>query len=314
MSAQIAGVYAALLTPRTPEGALNCEALGALAGLCAHLPVAGVVVNGATGEYCATSEAECAQLVRVCVAALDGRKAVLCGIGSASCFASVALGRLALANGSGGLLLPPPHFFPYSQEDVLFYCEAVASQLPGPVLLYNLPRFTSEIELSTAQILIASMSNVVGVKDSSGSLDLLRALAVHPRGDVSCIVGDDRVLVEALDEQICNGVISGVCGVLPELITFLFHNHRCRNSPWYRKSECFLQELVDQLSRFPVPWGLKWIAECRGLAPAYHAQPLSPHRLRQRAAFQKWFCDWWPAVQALLAAFPPTGEVVPLRG
>jgi len=307
VSAQIAGVYAALLTPRTPEGALNCEALGALVGLCEQSPVAGVVVNGATGEYCATSEAECEQLVRVCSTVLDGRKTILCGIGSASWSASVALGRLALANGAGGLLLPPPHFFPYSQDDVLSYCGAVASQLPGPVLLYNLPRFTSEIEPSTAQTLLESMSNVVGVKDSSGSLDLLRALAVHPRRDVSRIVGDDRVLVEALTEQICNGAISGVCGVLPELITFLFQNHKCRTSPWYRKSECFLQELVDQLSRFPVPWGLKWIAGCRGLAPAYHAQPLSPHRLRQRAAFQEWFCHWWPAVQALLAAVPQTG-------
>ena len=70
------------------------------------------------------------------------------------------------------------------------------------------------------------MPNIIGIKDSSGSLDHTRRIASR-----ACrIVGDDSVLVPALDAGLCDAVVSGVAGVLPELTTLLFHQ---RNSAEY---------------------------------------------------------------------------------
>ena len=163
-----------------------------------------------------------------------------------------------MEHGARALLLPMPHFFPYSQDDLYAFCAAAAGRLDAPMLLYNLPRFTTPLELETVRCLIDAVPNIIGIKDSSGSLAILGGL----NSGACRIVGDDSVLVAALDAGLCDGVVSGVAGVLPELTTFLFDR---RDSPAYPRAVELLTELIRHLSAFPVPWGLKLIAECRGI-------------------------------------------------
>ena len=61
---------------------------------------------------------------------------------------------------------------------------------------------------------LAEIPNILGIKDSSGSLDILRHLTKH--GVQACrIVGDDVVLATALREGICDGVVlSMLAGLL----------------------------------------------------------------------------------------------------
>jgi len=221
---------------------------------------------------------------------------LLCGIGAPSLAGCIELGRAAILGGADALLLPMPHFFPYSQDDLRAFCTAVARELDAPVLLYNLPRFTTPLEMETVRELIATVPNIIGIKDSSGSLEILRSLPAE-----ACrLVGDDSMLVDALNEHVCDGVVSGVAGVLPELISFLYYG---RGSADYAKGDALLRELLDHLSIFPVPWGLKLIAECRGLGTARFHQPQSSTRARQAREFSDWFPGWWAgAEQPLVAA------------
>jgi 4-hydroxy-tetrahydrodipicolinate synthase len=189
-------------------------------------------------------------------------------------------------HGARALLLPMPYFFPYSQDDLYAFCAAAAGRLDAPVLLYNLPRFTTPLELQTVRCLIDAVPNIAGIKDSSGSLALLGGL-----DSGACrIVGDDSVLVAALDAGLCDAVVSGVAGVLLELIAFLYDR---RDSPAYPRAVDLLTELIRHLSVFPVPWGLKLIAECRGITAAWFSQPLSATRSAQASEFREWFPAWW---------------------
>jgi 4-hydroxy-tetrahydrodipicolinate synthase len=244
-----------------------------------------VVINGATGEYCLTTASELEQMLAICRETLPGGE-MLCGIGSAGLADCLELGRVAIEGGAGALLLPMPHFFPYSQDDLRSFCTTVATQLSRPTLLYNLPRFTTPLELETVRCLIDSVPNIIGIKDSSGSLAILGGL----NSGACRIVGDDSVLVTALDAGACDGVVSGVAGVLPELITLLFER---RNSPEYPEAVQLLSELIGQISAFPVPWGLKLIAELRGITPSWFAQPLSTLRSAQADELRHWFHGWW---------------------
>jgi hypothetical protein len=82
-----------------------------------------------------------------------------------------------------------------------------------------------------------------------------------------------------VDEQLCDAVISGIASVLPELVTAVFEG----------RSRDLLNEFIAAIDPFPVPWGLKWIGEARGIAPASFSQPVSPQRLTQGRALQNWF-------------------------
>jgi 4-hydroxy-tetrahydrodipicolinate synthase len=216
------------------------------------------------------------------VKASSGRVRVLSGIGSASLRGAVENGTAALRAGAEGLLVPAPHFFPFSQDDITaFFCDA-ASRLAAPILLYNIPQFTTGMEPDTVMRVMQTCPNVVGVKDSSGSLDLLRCLTLHTP-DSCRVLGNDNVLAQAIREQVLDGVISGVACVLPELVVSLYAGE---------PSEGALEEFIAAIGPFPVPWAIKWIAESRGLAPACFAQPVSPARAAQARELQHWFATW----------------------
>jgi 4-hydroxy-tetrahydrodipicolinate synthase len=253
------------------------------------------VVNGATGEYCLTDPAELTQMLAICREMLPGGE-VLCSIGAAGLAGCLELGRIAMQEGARALLLPMPYFFPYSQDDLRAFCTAVAGHLDAPVLLYNLPRFTTPLELETVRDLIDAVPNIIGIKDSSGSLTILGGL----RSGACRIVGDDSVLVPALDAGVCDAVVSGVAGVLPELTTLLFEQ---RNSAAYPQAAQLLSELIRHLSAFPVPWGLKLIAEFRGITPAWFSQPLSAARTAQADELRAWFPGWWARCESTVQEY-----------
>jgi hypothetical protein len=89
--------------------------------------------------------------------------------------------------------------------------------------------------------------------------------------------------------------------VIPELTTFLFDR---RNSAAYPQVVALLTELIRHLSAFPVPWGLKLIAECRGITAAWFSQPLSVARTAQANEFRAWFPGWWAQWESAVEGCP----------
>ena len=89
------------------------------------------------------------------------------------------------------------------------------------MLLYNLPQFTSGLSKETVRRLILEVPNIIGIKDSSGSLDILSDLTAH-NVETCRIVGNDSALALALTQRVCDGVVSGVACALPETIQALY--------------------------------------------------------------------------------------------
>ncbi|HWB97936.1 MAG TPA: dihydrodipicolinate synthase family protein [Bryobacteraceae bacterium] len=294
MTDSLQPLYAAVLVPRDDHGELNESAFCTILEFLLSRGITGVVVNGATGEYCLTSRSDVDRLLTLCRDVLGDRAQFLCSVGAASIQEVLALSTIAGDHAAAALLLPMPYFFPYSQDDLRSFATAVAAEARRPVLLYNLPRFTSGLEPATVADLIGSAPNIAGIKDSGGTLEIFKALE---GSRARRFVGDDSILVEAFEARVCEGAISGIAGVLPELTRFL----ACRRgAAGYGEAARLQVELIEKLAVFPTPWGLKLIAECRGLAPARFAQPVSEARRRQMEEFRAWFAPWWCTAAAIV--------------
>ena len=288
---QISGVFAALLTPRSAEGDVDVPALRNLVHFLMNSGISFFAVNGATGEFCLTTPAQLRTILSTVKAASAGKARILCCVGSAGASQSVELARVAESEQVEGLLLPMPYFFPYEQEDLDLFCRRVAGSTHAPVLLYNLPHFTSGLDKKTVGVLISEVPNIIGIKDSSGSLDILHYLTLH--GVPACrIVGDDAVLAPALRERVCDGVVSGIGGVLPEAILALYAQRSQIESEAFVSAERRIHEFIEHVKLFPYPWGLKWIAEARGVLQATFSLPITQHRLEQRQQLVAWFAGW----------------------
>jgi 4-hydroxy-tetrahydrodipicolinate synthase len=291
---QVQGIYAALLTPRHRDNRVDPASTSRLVEFLVQNGIRSCALNGATGEFCLTTPTDLRTSFRAVRDAAGEGVDLLCGVGAAGIGGSIELARIAQEEGASALLVPVPYFFPYQQDDVEAFFQALASSVSLPIMLYNLPQFTTGLQVETACTLIRDVPNIIGIKDSSGSLDILRALT--QQGISACrIIGNDGALVAALQERLCDGVVSGVACVLPELIQSVYSD---QHSAQVR----LLDEFIAQIDVFPTPWGLKWIAEARGILEASFAQPVSPRRSSQSSRLKSWFQEWQALLPSHMAA------------
>jgi len=288
------GVYAAVLTPRLQDGANDVPALRALVRFLLAHGVSRYAINGATGEFCLTTPEQLREVLQVVREESGSSAKVLCGVGGAGLTQVVELERVAEQAKVQGLLLPMPYFFPYSQDDLLAFCRAAAGATGLPVLLYNLPQFTSGLAVETVLTLVRDVKNVTGIKDSSGSLEIVDALTMHIP-EACRIIGNDSALAPALISGSCDCVVSGVACVLPRLITALFA--ATPGGDAFNGYSALLGEFIEQLNEFPTPWGLKWAAEAQGILQASFAQPVSAVRKERAEDFMRWCREWIPTAQ-----------------
>lgn len=271
----------------------------------------GLCVNGATGEYASATAEERREAVKRArrLAGPDG--VVVTGVGSASVRESIALACAAQEEGADYVLIPPPHFFRYQQADLGEFYRRAVEGLSVPALIYNLPSFTTHLDAELCVELIHELPGLAGIKDSSGLLDVLAALT-QPDGPTGLrLVGNDTVLAEALRRGVCDGCISGVAGVLPELTIGLWNAAMAGESEQFERISGLLDEFLTQLEPFPIPWGIKLVSAVRGFGTANFALPSTAERQQQAAEFQAWFCEWWPGAGEELGI--PTSELLSLR-
>src|SRR6516225_1520999 len=104
-------VIAAALTPRGKRGDLDFGAAFEMIDLLCAARLQGVAFFTPTGEYPAFGIDERTRLVYL--AAKRSRIAVYAGVGAMALDDSVRLAHEALRAGVEGVMVPPPHFYPY---------------------------------------------------------------------------------------------------------------------------------------------------------------------------------------------------------
>ncbi len=290
MPSEIRGLLAALTTPRTPAGDVDLDALERNADFALTHGARGVVPCGGTGEYFDLTEPQRRGMLERLVPVARGRGLVVTGVGASSADGSVRLARHALEAGADAVLLPSPYFYRYEAGDLLHFFRKAARAIEGPVLLYNLAAFVSPIPDQVVVDLLQAEPNIVGIKDSSGSLRLLRRLAGEGVVCGARIQGHDVRLAESLQEGLADAAISGPASVVPEAGAAVF---AARGAPEaFATAREYYGQFLEQASRFPYPWALKWVAEWRGLGVARLPFPISSGRKEQRDQFRAWFDEW----------------------
>jgi len=115
--------------------------------------------------------------LRVAAEAAAPDKVLIAGVGRESVKGTLNLAEAAARFSYDAVLVRTPTYYADQMSDaaVLNYFRSVADRSPLPVLLYNIPKFVPyDIPVEVAAEL-ALHPNIVGIKDSSGSLKRIRA-------------------------------------------------------------------------------------------------------------------------------------------
>ncbi|SPE42688.1 Dihydrodipicolinate synthetase [Candidatus Sulfopaludibacter sp. SbA3] len=296
---EIQGVYAAAITPRSQHGELDFGAAFELIDFLCKGGVNGIALCSEVGEFAALSTEERSRLALLAVK--RSRVPVLVGVGSASLEGSLTLAREARRAGAAGLLLPPPHFFSYDQDDLREFYLQFAAQLGGgvPVFLARLPAPCTQLHTSTVLDLL-STGRFAGVEET-GDGDSVLHLRAERQGQPWRILASEDVTLVAARRAGAHGAISAAACAVPELVTALDCAIRSQNQLAVEQLEAMLQEFLLWVNQFPQPAVLKVATGLRSLKTGPLAVPLSPEKQRRMDQFRAWFSAWLPGAKKLTA-------------
>jgi 4-hydroxy-2-oxoglutarate aldolase len=208
-SLTLRGIYAPITTPFTTSGDLD---RGALEGnIRAHLQhrLTGIVVGGSTGEAALLDEGEREQLVQWSRPLVSGRL-LIAGIGAESTRATLRNAQRAAAQGADAVLVVAPHYFGSNMTDAALRAHylRVADDCELPVILYNIPKYM-HFRISPALVKeLAAHENIVGIKDSTGDAELLRAYLESQSARFTVLTGNGTFVRSALEMGARGGVIA----------------------------------------------------------------------------------------------------------
>ena len=189
-------VLTAMVTPMTPDGAVDLEAAARLAKRLVDDGNDGLVLSGTTGESPTTHAPEKQDLVRAVVEAVGDRAAVLAGAGSNDTDHALRMAEQAAGAGADGLLVVTPYYSRPGQEGVYRHVVAIAEAADLPVMLYDVPGRTGVRIAPDTYARLAAHERVVATKDATG--DVYAAAKLAASTGLAFYSGDDGLLLPFL--------------------------------------------------------------------------------------------------------------------
>lgn len=160
----------AMVTPYTPDGAVDYAHARRLAAALVRNGNDGIVVTGTTGEAPLLSDDEKAKLWEEIKQELGDGGSVVAGSGTNDTRHSIALAKRAERAGADAILAVVPYYLRPPQEGIYQHMRAIAESTSLPVILYNVPSRTG-INMTWETILrCAEIPNVIGDKEANGDL------------------------------------------------------------------------------------------------------------------------------------------------
>lgn len=269
------GSMVALVTPMHPDGAVDEAALDALVEFHVENGTDAIIAVGTTGESATLDEQEhCAVVARV-VERAAGRVAVIAGTGSNSTREAIDLTRCAMQAGADACLLVTPYYNKPTQEGLYQHFKTIAEAVSVPQILYNVPGRTAVDMLPETVERLADISNIVGIKEATGSLERAREI-MHRCGDrLDVYSGDDATAMELILAG-ARGDISVTANVAPRLMHEMCAAALAGNREEATRINQRLLPLHKNLFLESNPIPVKWALREMGLIADGIRLPLTP--------------------------------------
>ena len=177
------GIFAAVPTPFYSDERVYYRKLEANIARYSRSLLSGMLILGTNGEAVLLNDSESREALRVAAEAATPEKVLIAGVARESVKATVELAEAAAEFRYDAVLVRTPTYFAnqMTAAAVLHYFRSVADRSPLPVILYNIPQFAPyNIPIEVAAEL-AQHPNIIAIKDSSGSVERIRALVEATR-------------------------------------------------------------------------------------------------------------------------------------
>jgi 4-hydroxy-2-oxoglutarate aldolase len=288
-SLDLHGVLLPAVTPfEASNGNVDVAAMQAnLRAWLAH-PLRGVVIGGSTGEGNLLEEQERRVLVIAAREVIPADRVLVAATGGESTRLTIQRSVTAAKLGADVVLVQPPAFYrpAMTPAALVDHYRAVADASPVPVIVYQVPLAYATLDLPTG--LIAELShhpNIVGLKDSRGSLELIGELVESCRPGFQVLSGRANMVYASLEVGAAGAVLA-LANVDPEGAIGIVSGHASgRAAEAGRRQESFARIHHAVVSHGVA--GIKAALDLVGLTGGDPRPPLRPMAASDRDELRK---------------------------
>jgi 4-hydroxy-2-oxoglutarate aldolase len=177
------GIFPPITTPFYPDGKIYFRKLEQNVEHYSRTPGAGIVVLGSTGEAILLSDEERRDALRCARESAANDKVLVAGTGIESAIETLRLTEYAAGLGYDIAMVRTPHYYKAqtTPANTLAFYRFVADRSSLPVIIYNFPQATGYDIPAEVVIELAEHPNLVGIKESSGSIEKVQKMVEGTR-------------------------------------------------------------------------------------------------------------------------------------
>jgi 4-hydroxy-2-oxoglutarate aldolase len=179
----LSGIFPPVTTPFYPDGEVYYKKIESNVERYSRTPVAGIVVQGSTGEAILLSDQERRDVLKTAVAAAAPNKVMIAGTGVESAHETLRLTEYAAELGYDAAMVRTPHYYKKQMlpANLLAFYRTVADRSALPIIIYNFRQATGYDIPAEVVIELAGHPNIAAIKESSGNLDKVKAMVEGTR-------------------------------------------------------------------------------------------------------------------------------------
>ncbi len=179
----LSGIFPPITTPFYPDGEVYYKKIEANVERYSRTPVAGIVIQGSTGEAILLSDQERRDVLKTAISAAAPNKVMIAGTGIESAHETLRLTEYAAELGYDAAMVRTPHYYKKQMlpANLLAFYRTVADRSPLPIIIYNFPQATGYDIPAEVVIELAGHPNIVAIKESSGNLDKVKTMVEGTR-------------------------------------------------------------------------------------------------------------------------------------
>jgi 4-hydroxy-2-oxoglutarate aldolase len=180
----LSGIFPPITTPFYPDGKIYFRKLEQNVDQYCRGPIAGIVVQGSTGEAVLLNDEEKREVLKWAREAAADDKVLIAGTGQESALETLKLTEYAAELGYDVAMVRTPHYFKGQMNNpanMLAFYRFVCDRSPLPVIIYNFPQATGYDMPAELVIELAGHPNLIGIKESSGSIEKVQKMVEGTR-------------------------------------------------------------------------------------------------------------------------------------
>ena len=259
------GSNVALITPMFDDGSVDYESLNNLIEFHIDAGTSSIVSVGTTGESATVGVKEHLKILDHTIKYAARRIPIIAGTGANSTSEAIELTQEAKNFGADACLLVTPYYNKPTQEGLFQHFKLIAESVSIDQILYNVPGRTAvDMSVDTTSRL-SEISNIIGIKDATGDLSVIKELVAKCPEDFLLLTGDDATAIDFLLLG-GHGGISVTANVTPNELQKAYLAAIAGNAELAKKLNEALSGLHKNLfiesNPIPVKWALHKMGKC----------------------------------------------------